>query len=181
MKTTAIRALAAALLVLSTSGLASANFTFNLSNVNLTLGVGGPPDGTLTGTFTTDNSLTTLVSYDIVASASGNFAGFTYLTGDAVTNSLPSFFQIDSGSNELRLIFNGGLTTSGATLSTSSFEDESASGGLRNVATGSVVVASAVPEPASIVLTGSALTVVLGAAGARRRLKARWVAEVSLE
>jgi hypothetical protein len=175
MKTMTFRAIAAALLVLSTSGLASADYTFTLSNVQLTLGAGGTNDGTLTGTFTTNNALTMLVSYDIKASAAGNFAGFEYTPTSAPVsvNSLPSFFQLDSSgsADELRLIFAGGLTATGATLSTSSYEFETA-GGTRDVASGSVIVAAVVPEPASIALTGSALAIAVVGARVRRRRKA---------
>ena len=173
----AFRAIAAALLVVSTSGLASANYTFNLTGVALFQGTS--PAGTLTGSFTTDNSLTTLVSADIIASPAGptgggfTFPGFEYtlLNSSSVGTALPGFFQLIDGSDEVRLIFNGGLTTTGATLSTSSFETEPGAGN-RTVATGSVVVATAVPEPASIALTGSALAIVVVGASVRRRRKA---------
>lgn len=146
-------------------GTASADVTFDLSNVQLsTASSGGTPDGTLTGSFTTNNAFTSLTSVDIVASIFGSYTGQTYtLSNSTVTfDGLPNSFRLDTNpvgatSSELQLVFSSALTSSGATLSTSSYEHEN-SGGNRFVSSGSVVLAPAtVPEPASAALIALAL------------------------
>src|SRR5580704_12377235 len=57
---------------------AFADQIFNLSGVTLQYG------GTLTGSFTTNNALTSVTSYDIVASGGPGSPGFTF-TGDTYT------------------------------------------------------------------------------------------------
>jgi len=70
----------------------------------------------------------------------------------------------------LRLTFDGGLTASGAKLMFSSpFSYEFENGHTRNIVTGSVVAASAVPEPSSLALCGIAGASGLIAAGVRRK------------
>lgn len=139
---------------------ASADITFNLFNVSLLTPAGGPA-GTLTGSFTTNNTRTTVTGYNIVASAFGSFGGYTYTSANSGVTAtiLPTqYFQLDSAgsANELRLYFTAPLTNAGATLnSTFSYEFET-SGGSRS-ASGSVVAATAaVPEPAtwSLMLLG---------------------------
>jgi hypothetical protein len=159
---------AAVLALLSTARTASADFVFTLSGVTL---AGG---GTLTGTFSTNNALNTLTGFDITASANGAFPGFHYTTASSTVTApnLPTFFQLDSpgSADELRLIFNGGLTSSGATLTTTSYEFESA-GGVRTVTSGRV---TAVPEPGSLTLISGGLA--LSVAGLVRRRGRRAVA-----
>jgi hypothetical protein len=97
----------------------------------------------------------------------GAFPGFHYTTASSTVTApnLPTLFQLDSpgSADELRLIFDGGLTSSGATLNTASYEFETA-GGPRTVTSGRV---SAVPEPGSLTLISGGLA--LFAAGFARR------------
>jgi PEP-CTERM motif len=175
-------ALAAALLVASLHvASATPTVTFTLSGVGLDSqpNGAGTSEGSLTGTFTTNAALSSITTYDITASASGAFAGFVFTPSDSsvVAATLPSqYFQIDStnGEYELRIYFAGsGLTSSGATISsTSSFEDETQSGGIRypfGSITGSVSTigtSQAAPEPASLALLGAGM---MGLGGLRRR------------
>src|SRR6185437_310444 len=86
---------------------ASANVIFNLSGVTL---AGG---GTLTGSFTLNDALSSVVAADIVASsgalAGHTFTGYTYVyPGATLAQSLPAqFLQLDSAGaslgNSLRL------------------------------------------------------------------------------
>lgn len=137
---------------------ASANLIYNLSGVTLQGG------GTLTGGFTTNDARTVLLTYDIIASANGAFPGFEFtpLTSTATAPGfLPSFFQLDSPGSafELRLIFSGGLTANGATITTGSSYEFEASGGPRSVTAGSVIPAATVPD------SGTSLTLLLMSAG----------------
>ena len=154
---------------------ASANIIYNLSNVTLsTSASGGAPIGTLTGSFTTNDARSSIVSFNIQASGTGTFAGFTYVPANATVtaSSLPSqYFQLDStgSGNELRLYFSSPLTASGTTISTTFSYEHEPSGGNR-YPTGSIVAAaspvSSVPEPASFAALAAGL---VGLAAVRRR------------
>jgi hypothetical protein len=151
---------------------ASANVIYDLSGVTFSNG------GTATGTFTTNDAITALLTYDITTSMVGGFPGFEYTptTAPDVTNGLPTGFSLSdsSSTHNLVLAFSGGLTATGATLLTSgSFETNSFSGLVlfRGVVSGSVV---GVPEPSSLLLGGVAagvLTVVAYAGRKRRRAR----------
>ena len=166
--------MAAALFASSAAGTASANYTFTLVDVQLTLGMGGPADGTLTGTLTTNAQNDALVSYDIIASPdSSGVGGFEYTNNTSVIefSFFPYIFNIESTdtSRLLSLQFAGaGLTSAGATLSTSSQEIEVPEPGTRFVSSGTVT-SSVVPEPSSLALCGIAGTIGLVVARVRRK------------
>ena len=153
------------------SALADASFTF--SNVTFSSTPGGAANaGTLTGTFTTNDALSTILSYDITASPVGSFLGFHYTTSNSFVSasSLPTqYFRIDSnnGLNQLQIVFASTLSRTNSTviLSPQSSEHE-ASGGNR-YPTGSIA-AVATPGP----VAGAGLVALLGMIGAffgRRR------------
>jgi hypothetical protein len=129
---------------------AQATVTFNVS--------GSYSDGgTLSGTFTTDDALTTLESTSLTVS--GGTLGLdgvifneaSYIT--AGTQDLPNSFSLlalSSVNKSLSLVFSSPLTLSGATLSTAS-DNYQQFVGTRTIVRGSVVNAnpSALPEPAT--------------------------------
>jgi hypothetical protein len=174
MKKFALGAMASAFLVLSTTGPASANYTFDVMATFL-LG------GTLTGTLTTNSTNTAVVSYDLIASSgpgapgSGlTYPGFEYTPSNSFiyTMNLPSSLQIEAtgtfspGPPFLNLGFaDAGLTTSGGTFAGGSDEYEPNLGG--RFLLGSIVPAT-VPEPSSLVLCGIAGVAGLAVAGVRR-------------
>ena len=138
-------------------GGAQASVQFAFQNATLfTSTSGGTAVGTLTGTFTTNDALTTIQGYNLTASPSGGFVGFTYTTlNSAVTaSSLPSqYFRIDdlAFANELQVYFTSGLTANGGTVGTSQSYEHEPAGGNRYIVNGTVtrVATAAVPEPAS--------------------------------
>jgi PEP-CTERM motif len=171
-------AFAAALLVTSlhaASATPATNVTFDLTAV-LTSQAGAPA-GTLTGTFTTDATLKNILSYNITASSAGSFQNFDFLASDSkatISSLVGNLFQLDSdvGGYELRIVFTSALTSSGATIaSTSSYEADPAGG--NRLPSGSITdgvavtgTSQAAPEPASLALLGAGM---LGLGGLRRR------------
>jgi hypothetical protein len=168
------RSLAAAGLTALAIGAAEAraDVVFTLSGVTF-------DDGTqITGSFTTDDALNSLLDFDLT-SADGVITGFDYDPGSAGSSStsLPAIIVLSTASLDriLQLTFDGGLTAAGASILIGQFDSfEQAGTGSpvprREVVAGSVVVGTAViPEPSSIALATSAALAGL-AFGARRRL-----------
>lgn len=113
--------------------------------------------GALSGTFTTDDALTTLESTSLTVSGgslgldSVIFNDASYIT--AGTQNLPDSFSLlalSSVNKSLSLVFNSPLTLSGATLSTTS-DNYQEFVGTRTIVSGTVTNANpvSVPEPAS--------------------------------
>jgi hypothetical protein len=169
MKTTmrTILGLAAVALALATGGReASADIIYDLSGVTFFT----PPGGTATGTFTTNDARTALVTFDITTSTVSGFPGFEYTPATAIGNGalLPTEFFLEAPARALILVFAGGLTATGATLSAGSRETTGAPD--REIVSGSAV---AVPEPSSLLLGGVAAAAGLGLRTWRRRAACR--------
>ena len=160
---------AAALGCILGRGEASANYTF-------TVGPGGGfGDGTaLTGSFTTNDALTSLVAFDFKTSQP-NGVPFEYTPSSVVGATLTSTSLLLTGPQpfpgpdyyQLSLNFASGLSKTAAT-SISGIEYYPGSGHALNPATYLVPQAS-VPEPSSLALCGVAGAIGLGVARARRR------------
>ena len=166
-----ILGLSSVALALATGGReAAADHAFQLVHVTL-----GDPGGTATGTFTTNDAITALVTYDITTSSAPNFPGFEYTpaTAPIVGNGLPRFFELDSSPavHSLFLEFLGGLTATGAILTVASSETNNLAVEItRSIVSGSVV---GVPEPSSLLLGGLAAAAGLGLWAWRRRAALR--------
>lgn len=170
-------ALAAAL------GAGSAQAAIITYNVTGSFVVGAAAAGGISGSFTYNNTTNAITAVNLTTT--GNTVGaFTYVTttynsvGNVSVQSLPSFFQMDiAGANnkQLRLIFNGGLTAAGGSLTTSSYENQTAAG-TRTISVGAATAqVSAVPEPA----TWAMMLVGFGAIGFAARSRTRVRAAVS--
>jgi hypothetical protein len=174
--------LALATLVMALAGIANqaeANIVFTIENATM-VDLGGNDAGMLTGTFTTDDAITTLIDYNITAPAtsglSNDFPGYVYTpaTTSLVIPFLPYFFQVVStnADAELLLTFESPLTAGGASLATDASLEHELGAGLRFFTGGSVTVSPAVPEPSSVVMLGTAGVFGLGALARRRRKSA---------
>ena len=167
-------AITAAIAAIATAAPAWAAKVFTLDNVTLQGG------GTLTGSFTTDDALTSLLSVNITASSGtfgpGVFSNFTYNNAslaDWVVLPTQGFRISTSGfAQQLRLDFFP-LTAGGANILNTSYEYQNTGGG-RAVTGGRAVldVPSAVPEPA----TWAMMIMGFGLAGAALRSHGRKVA-----
>jgi hypothetical protein len=164
-------ALAAAVVAIAAAAPAWAAKTFVLDNVTLQGG------GTLTGSFTTNDALTSLEAIDITASMNTvgayTFQAFHYNDLSLVySDHMPSYFSVKTVgyAQELQLYF-GALTDSGATLLPNHSFEHQVVAGTRMVTGGGVVAApiSAVPEPA----TWAMMIVGFGLAGSALRLGGR--------
>jgi hypothetical protein len=131
---------------------ARANHIFTLSDVTFDDG------GTASGTFTTNDTLNSLVDYDITTSG-GTLTGFEYTPGTTISfSSLPSILVLETSSLDhlIQLTFTG-LTEAGAPITIGQFDsfEQDPTGAHRQVIAGSVVGAT-VPEPPSLLLSGMA-------------------------
>jgi hypothetical protein len=158
------------LLFLLAAGPASANVIFTFSGVTFDDG------GTLTGTFTTNDALDTLIDFDITTSGANGFH-YTSGTSDGITStSLPFILVANTPplfDNIIQITFSGGLTPTGAPITIDpfdSFEDTTGSGS-RDITAGSVIVATTVPEPSTIALFGVGVLALAVLLAVRRRRK----------
>ena len=131
------RLLAAAALALALGAVeARADHVFTLSGVTFDDG------GTATGTFTTNDTLSSLVNYDITTSG-GTLTGFEYTPGATTSfSSLPAILVLETASLDhlIQLTFTG-LTVTGAPITIGQFDsfEQDPTGAHRQVLAGSVV------------------------------------------
>jgi hypothetical protein len=128
--------------------------------------------GTLTGTFTTNDPITTLLNYDITTSP-GIGIGFNYTPTTAPVNfsSLPSIIVVETPGLEhlLEVTFTGGLTPLGAPITIGTFDSfEQGLGGARRTITAGQAIPT-VPEPGTLVLLSMGLAGLLGFCWRRQR------------
>jgi PEP-CTERM motif len=133
-------------------GQASANIVYTFSGVTFSDG------GTLTGTFTTNDTFNALIDFNITTSA-GVGIGFNYTPGTATSlSSLPAILVFDSPgpADILQVTFSGGLTATGASILSDTWDsfEQTTAPARRDITAGSAIVATSVPEPATIGLLG---------------------------
>ena len=161
------RLLVATALVLSLGVVeARADHVFTLSGVTFDDG------GTATGTFTTNDALSSLVSFDITTSPGTNI-GFEYtpVTADSSSTALPFILVLNTPpalDNILELTFTN-LSAAGAPITISTNDSFEQTLNARRVVVSGQVVAAAVPEPSSLVMGGIATLAALGIWARRRR------------
>ncbi|MET0166727.1 MAG: PEP-CTERM sorting domain-containing protein, partial [Vicinamibacterales bacterium] len=152
--------------LLLATGQASANIVYTFSGVTFSDG------GTLTGTFTTNDTFNALLDFDITTSP-GAGLGFTYtpLTAGSSSTSLPFIIVLSTAAMDeiLQVTFAGGLTATGAPITIGTFDSfEQSRLERRDIVAGSAIVAPVtVPEPSTLVLL--ATTGVLGVLTSLRR------------
>ena len=167
--TSVVRLVALALYL--AAGQASANITYSFSGATFSDG------GMLTGTFTTNNAINSLVSANITTSPGAGGFGFTYTLGTATSfSSLPTilvFNSLPSADNILQVTFNPSLTAIGAPIRIGTFDSFEQRLALphRTITAGAAVIAGAIPEPESYALMLAGLSL-LGLAARRRKQKA---------
>ncbi len=150
------------------AGQASANIVYTFSGVTFDDG------GTLTGTFTTNDTFDTLVDFDITTSPGAGGLGFTYtpLTAGSSSTSLPTILVLSTAALDeiLQVTFAGGLTATGAPILIGTFDsfEQAVPTARRDIVAGSAIVAPVtVPEPSTLALL--ATTGVLGVLTSLRR------------
>lgn len=139
---------------------ASANIVYTFSGVTLSDG------GTLTGTFTTNNAINSLVDYDITTSGGSGFH-YTTVTAPISFSSLPTILVVETASlsHLLQVTFNGGLTALGAPILIGMFDsfEQDPSGAHRQIVAGAAIVRpTTVPEPSTIALVSISVLGLLG-------------------
>jgi hypothetical protein len=143
------------------AGQASANITYTFSGATFSDG------GTLNGTFTTNDAISSLLNFNITTSPGAGGIGFNYATATANSSStsLPSILVLNTPpalDNILQVTFTG-LTAAGAPITIGtfdSFEQHNVAPNFprRDIVAGAVF-AGAVPEPETyaMLLAGLAL------------------------
>ena len=132
-------------------GQASANIVFTFAGVTFDDG------GTLTGTFTTNDALNSLIDFDITTSP-GTGIGFHYTPGTvgSSSTSLPAIIVLSDATLDhiLQVTFDGGLTATGAPIfiGTSDSFEQTTFPARRDINHGSAQVVTTVPEPSTLVL-----------------------------
>ena len=160
---TAVSALALALCL--GAGQASANIIYTFSGVTFDDG------GTLTGTFTTNDTFNSLIDFNITTSPGAGGLGFHYTLGtsDSSSTSLPSIIVVNTPpllDNILQVTFSS-LTAAGSPILLGNFDSFEQHLTARRVITGGeAIVAAAVPEPSTLSMAGLGL---LGIFFLRRR------------
>jgi hypothetical protein len=144
------------LALLLTAGQASANITYTFSGVTFS------DAGTLTGTFTTNDAINSLVNYNITTSPGAGGLGFNYTpaTSNSSSTSLPSILVLSTPAldNILQVTFSS-LTATGSPITIGTFDSFEQHLTARRDITGGSAVVAAVPEPESyaMLLAGFAL------------------------
>jgi hypothetical protein len=147
---------------------ARANQVFTLSGVNFSDGAHA------TGSFTTNDALNSLVTFDITTT-SGSLAGFHYTPGTSVSTptSLPNILVLETASLSwiLEITFSPPLGLMGAPIKIGQFDsfEQDPNSVHRQITAGAVV--SAVPEPSSLLTGGVAALAGLGMWARRRQAR----------
>lgn len=178
MPRTGLLSAAAALALIATP--ASAAIVFDLDNVKLVDG------GTLVGSLTVSDDLSSILSYDITSSATtgsiyGNYVSVNYTEANSTvlqwTGATGLLAQISSPLSQLRIYFEAPLTENGAVLDQTAAEWQQL-GGTRHVLSGSLIAqadepSGIVPEPAAWALMIAGFGLVGASLRRRERLSVK--------